>query len=58
MRRPKHMNKRQAKQWRKRCEDVEWVYFMCGGEPKTLTDLKKFIQLINHEFIGGIYDGN
>ena len=55
MLRPKHMNKRKAKKWRKYCDDSSWVYFMCGGEPKTLTDLRKLIQLVDREFIGGIY---
>lgn len=55
MLKPKHMNKRKAKKWRKYCDDSSWVYFMCGGEPKTLTDLRKLIQLVDREFIGGIY---
>lgn len=55
MLKPKHMNKRKAKKWRKYCDDADWVYFMCGGEPKTLTDLRKLIQLVDREFIGGIY---
>lgn len=56
MKRPKNMNKRQAKKWRKYCDDANWVYFMCGGEPRTLTDLRKLIQLVDSEFTGDIYE--
>ena len=37
MRRPKHMNKRPAKKWRRNCDNAEWLYFMTGLYPLDYT---------------------
>ena len=30
---PRRLNKRQAKKWRKNCDNAEWLYFMSGLYP-------------------------
>ena len=49
MRRPKHMNKRQAKKWRRNIDNAEWLYFMSGFYPLDYTAAKHVERWIKRE---------
>ena len=44
---PKHMNKRQAKKWRKYRDDAIWAYFMVGAEVKCVAELTDVLRIID-----------
>ena len=47
MRKPKHMNKRQAKKWNKYCDDADWVQFMVGAEVKCVAELNDVLREVD-----------